>query len=134
MAAIKLRNKAATTSTAEPSNGVSPLKGSDNNCLISKGTKIEGDFYSAENIRLDGKVEGTLRCDNRLVVGQTGIVTGDVQAQTAVLSGKVEGNVQIDGTLQLTATSRIKGDLKAKFLVVEEGAVYDGKCLVGGGT
>lgn len=131
MAAIKLRNNPATAE--EPQTGASPLKGSDNNCLISKGTTIEGDFRSAENIRLDGKVEGTLHCDNRLVVGQTGIIAGDVHAQNAVLSGKVEGNVQVDGTLQLTATARIKGDLKAKFLVVEEGAVYDGKCVVGGG-
>lgn len=131
MAAIKLLNN--LTTAEEPQDSVSPLKGSDNNCLISKGTTINGDFRSAENIRLDGKVEGTLHCDNRLVVGQTGTITGDVQSQNAVISGKVEGNVQVDGTLQLTATARIKGDLQAKFLAVEEGAVYDGKCVVGGG-
>lgn len=131
MAAIKLRSS-KTTANADASKSASSLKGSDNNCLISKGTKIDGDFQSAENIRLDGKVEGTLRCDSRLVVGQSGTVVGDVQAENAVLSGTIKGNVRITGTLQLTATARIKGDLQAKSLVVEEGAVYDGKCVVGG--
>ncbi len=130
MSAIKARSSSAKAASA--SSAQSPLSSGETNCIISKGTKIDGGFRSAENIRLDGTVEGTLQCDRRLVLGQSGRVQGDVQAENAVISGTVEGNVRVSGTLQLTSTAKIAGDLNAKFLVVEEGAVYDGRCQIGG--
>ena len=108
-----------------------PLKGSDANCVVAKGTRIEGDFISSENIRLDGTVVGQLKCERRLVIGETGKVEGKVISSEAVVMGHVKGDVQISGTLHLMTTARIEGDIRAKSLKVEEGAAYFGKCLVG---
>jgi len=132
MSAIKMRTTTNGKAASAPAVSPSPLKGSDSNCVVSQGTKIEGGFTSSENIRLDGRVEGSLHCDSRLVLGRSGSVAGDIHAENAVISGTVEGNVAISGTLQLTNTAKIQGDIKTKFLIVEEGAVYNGQCAVGG--
>jgi cytoskeletal protein CcmA (bactofilin family) len=108
-----------------------PLRGVDTNCVVSSGTRVEGDFTATENVRLDGSLKGTLKCEKRLVIGQNGQVEGEVHASEAVIMGSVNGNVKIDGSLHLQSTARIEGDIAAKYLIVEEGAAYNGQCKVG---
>lgn len=134
MAGISLKPKTSTTSnTSATSNGLSSaaLKSNDTNCIISKGASIEGTFHSAENIRLDGRIKGDLKCDKRLVMGESGIVEGTVLALEAVIMGNIKGNITINGTLNLMKTARIEGDIKAQSITVEEGALYNGKCQIG---
>jgi cytoskeletal protein CcmA (bactofilin family) len=100
-------------------------------CIIAKGTVIEGKITSTENMRIDGKIKGQVVCDKRLVMDAEGIVEGDVQAGESTIKGKVVGTVSVINTLHLLESSFIKGDIKAKKLHVEEGAKYDGKCLIG---
>jgi cytoskeletal protein CcmA (bactofilin family) len=133
MAAISFKTKAKETPAEASSLKVAASVGrTDGNCVVSKGTLIEGGFSSAENIRLDGRVQGTLKCDKRLVIGEAGQVAGEVNAAEAVIMGTVLGNVAIAGSLHLTATAKIEGDITAKLLTVDEGAVYNGKCQIGG--
>ena len=131
MAAItmlsKTKKKADKAETSRPAT----LKSSDANCVVAKGTRIEGDFSSVESIRLDGIVIGQLKCERRLVIGEAGRVEGNVTASETVVMGHIKGDVMVSGTLHLMGTAQIEGDIQAKFLVVEEGAAYAGKCLVG---
>lgn len=103
-------------------------------CVVSRGTKIEGNFHSKENIRLDGGVEGDLSCDKKFVLGEQGTVVGNVSAQDAVVMGKVEGNLAIKGLLSLESSAVILGDIKAGRIQVQEGARYEGTCQIGGGS
>ena len=100
-------------------------------CVIARGTVIEGKITSTENMRIDGKVKGQVLCDKRLVMDADGVVEGEVQAGESTIKGRVVGTVSVLNTLHLLESSFIKGDIKAKKLHVEEGAKYDGKCLIG---
>ncbi len=101
------------------------------NCVVAKGTKIEGNFRSPENIRLDGTVVGEVRCDKKLVMGEGSLVEGKIFAQDAVVMGAVKGDVQIAETLHLQSTAKIEGNITAKAMIVDEGAVFNGDCKVG---
>ncbi len=100
-------------------------------CIIAKGTIITGKITVSENIRIDGKVVGDIFCAKKLVMDSEGLVEGNVFAGESTIKGTVVGTVNIENTLHLLETSYIKGDIKAKKLHVEEGARYDGKCLIG---
>ena len=100
-------------------------------CIIAKGTVIEGKITSSENLRVDGKIKGEVHCEKRLVMDAEGIIEGSVHAVESTIKGKVYGTVTVANTLHLLESSFIKGDIKAKKLHVEEGAKYDGKCLIG---
>jgi cytoskeletal protein CcmA (bactofilin family) len=104
---------------------------SANNCIVAKGTKIEGKFRSAESVRLDGTLVGEVHCDKKLVMGDQSRLEGKLFAQEAVVMGTLLGNVEVEATLHLTATANVQGSIKTKYLIVEEGAVYDGDCQVG---
>lgn len=102
------------------------------NCVVAKGTKIEGNFRSPENIRMDGAIVGEVRCDKKLVMGEDSSVEGKVFAQDAVVMGKIKGDIVIAETLHLQNTAKIEGNITAKFMIVDEGAVFNGDCKIGG--
>jgi cytoskeletal protein CcmA (bactofilin family) len=100
-------------------------------CIIAKGTIIEGKITTSENMRIDGTVKGEVHCEKRLVMDAGGLIEGNLHAGESTIKGRVVGTVTIANTLHLLESSFIKGDIKAKKLHVEEGAKYDGKCLIG---
>ena len=61
--------------------------------LIAPGMKIVGDCETDGTIRVEGRIEGTIRAGKSVVVGRSGEVVGDIQTQDAVISGKVNGNI-----------------------------------------
>ena len=42
--------------------------------LIGPGTEIKGDLICEGDIRIDGRVDGTVRVGQRLVIGEGGVV------------------------------------------------------------
>ena len=123
----------STTNTNSSTNGTTAnsLSTDGLTCIIAKGTVIEGKITSTENMRIDGTIKGQVLCDKRLVMDTDGLIEGDVQAGESTIKGRVVGTVSVINTLHLLESSFIKGDIKAKKLHVEEGAKYDGKCLIG---
>ncbi|MCB0661339.1 MAG: polymer-forming cytoskeletal protein [Saprospiraceae bacterium] len=109
-----------------------PGSATEGTCVISQGSNIEGQFSSKENVRLDGKVTGDVICENRLVMGESGSVEGTIKANEAVIMGTIKGNIEIKSTLFLKASAKINGNITAKLLSVEEGAMYNGECRIGG--
>lgn len=102
------------------------------NGVIAKGTSIEGDFNTSENVRIDGTIKGNLQCDKKLVLGQSALIKGKLQAGEAVIMGNIQGDVVVKGLLRLEGTAVIKGDITAQKIIVEEGARYDGISKIGG--
>ena len=102
--------------------------------LINAGTSINGDIHSNGDIRIDGSLSGTINTKSKLVVGQTGKVEGDIEAQNSDISGTVRGNIVVTELLTLKATAKVRGDISTKKLIIEVGAEFDGKCTMRSGT
>jgi cytoskeletal protein CcmA (bactofilin family) len=125
-----INNFKKNTIMATPTNNSSTTE-TGLTCIIAKGTVITGKITTTENIRLDGIVNGEVHCDKRLVMDAGGKIKGDVYAMSSTIKGEVEGTVTISDTLHLQDSSYIKGTIKAKQLRVEEGAKYEGNCIIG---
>jgi cytoskeletal protein CcmA (bactofilin family) len=108
------------------------LKESSETCVVASGTTIEGKFNSSENVRLDGQIKGEVKCSQRLVMGESGRIEGNVRTKDAIILGRVEGEIVAEGTLHLKGTAYIKGTIQAKYMIVDEGAQYVGECKIGG--
>lgn len=99
--------------------------------VIAKGTKIEGQFNCTQNVRLDGIILGEVKCDSRLVMGESGRIEGKIKTKDADIMGTIEGEIHVDGLLHLQSTARVNGTITAGDMKVEQGARYTGKCQVG---
>lgn len=99
--------------------------------IIGAGTQIDGEIKSDNDIRVDGKMKGTLTSKSKVVIGATGIVDGDMICDNADISGKVFGKVEVSDLLFLKSTGYLEGDIVTGKLVVEAGARFTGSCKMG---
>ena len=104
---------------------------SDETTIISNGVRIEGKVTSAGNIRVDGEIQGDISSKSNVVVGESGQVNGQINADSITIGGRVSGSVKAKDKLTLEAKANLKGDLFTKILVVEAGAKFDGKSKMG---
>jgi cytoskeletal protein CcmA (bactofilin family) len=99
--------------------------------LIARGTTLEGTISTQDDIRVSGRLKGTLRVEGKAIIAQEGQVEGDVHAVDADIAGLVQGEITIKERLVLKSTARIEGTIRTTRLIVEEGAVIDGTCRMG---
>jgi cytoskeletal protein CcmA (bactofilin family) len=100
---------------------------------IGQGVVVEGRITSVQDLRIDGKVEGTIEVgDHELILGASAAVKANLVARSILISGAVIGNVTATDRLELEATSSVEGDIRTPLLVMTDGAVINGKVDAGG--
>lgn len=99
--------------------------------IIGAGTTITGDVVSSGDIRIDGTLVGNVKSKARVLIGQDGIVEGDVMGQNADITGKVTGSVKVQELLQLRGKSVVAGEIYTGKLEVEPTASFNGSCHMG---
>lgn len=98
--------------------------------IIGIGTVLNGRLKVEGSIRIDGTVEGNIDVAEAIIIGKTGKVRGDIHAKECLVGGNIDGNLSINGRAEFQMASRLKGDIRCKQLVIEEGVVFDGNCLM----
>ena len=94
---------------------------------IGHGVEIEGRISSSQDLRIDGKVEGTIAVgDHSVIIGQSATITADLTAKSVLISGNVTGDVTASVRVELKAGASLNGDIAAPRLVVEDGATVNG--------
>ena len=99
--------------------------------LIGNGTVIKGDIDSSGDIRIDGHLIGSLKSNGKVMIGQTGVMEGDLTCKQAEVSGVVKGTIRTDELTALKSTSKVEVELTTKQLMIEVGAQFTGKCSMG---
>ncbi len=100
--------------------------------IIRKGTEIKGEIKCVGDIRIDGTLSGKIYSDGKIVVGQTGVVEGEISCNNADISGNIQANIIVKELFLLKSTANIIGDIKTGKLSVEPGANFTGACNMGG--
>ena len=95
---------------------------------IAQGTTIKGDIEANGDFRLDGKLEGNIILRGKLIVGENGLITGNVTCTNANIIGKVLGNITVAELLALHRTANVHGDIIINQLSIEPGAKFSGTC------
>lgn len=98
--------------------------------VLSNHIKVEGRVHSTSNIRFDGEMTGDLSTDGDLIVGEHGVVKGNVSGRNVVIGGTIHGNTQTSGRLEILATGRVFGDISVGSLIIDEGGILRGKSAV----
>jgi cytoskeletal protein CcmA (bactofilin family) len=99
--------------------------------IIGRGSNITGNLTIRGGIRIDGSIEGTIKTDGFLIIGNSGRAKADLHAKECLVSGELEGDVTATEVLELDKTARVKGNITAKILTVHAGAILIGNCYTG---
>lgn len=97
--------------------------------FLGEGTKIIGDVKFTEIMRVDAQISGTVWSEvGSLVVMEKGHIKADIEVGSIEVGGTVEGKIVAKTSVKLLATGRVYGDIYTPALIIEYGAVFDGKC------
>lgn len=99
---------------------------------LTAGTTLEGKITTENDIRVDGKLIGTLVCKGKVIIGPKGHVSGDINCAQAVIEGSFDGNLVVKELLNVRESAKIMGDIKTEKLLVQSGAIFNVTCSMGG--
>lgn len=121
-----------TTKDARPgplgtSSPVSPGLTAPTPSCLGPGLHIKGEISSDEDLRLDGKVEGSISLGgNRLTVGGSAHIRADIVAREVLVAGEVTGNVTARERVEIKKGGSVVGDLSTARLAIEDGSFFKG--------
>jgi len=93
--------------------------------VIGENSKITGYVESAGTTLIEGTILGNL-CGNKLILGETSYVKGDISANHICIAGKIDGNLKGKEGIEVKATGQISGNIVTKRLSMMKGAIFNG--------
>ncbi|MCI5071750.1 polymer-forming cytoskeletal protein [bacterium] len=114
-------------STVSNAQGSAGLSSGGFNAILDQGSEFEGKLSFEGVVRIDGLFKGEVFAPAHLVVGPTGKVVASINVDVVTISGQVEGDIVAKTRVELQSTAHVKGNIFASSVVVEDGAIFDGK-------
>ena len=103
----------------------------DFQAVLGQGTRIEGQLTFDGNVRIDGHVEGEITAKETVLVGESAVVSAQIQANMVIILGRVNGDVTARKRVELRAPGKLIGNLNTPGLVIHEGVTFEGNCTMG---
>ena len=117
-------------SKPKKSSGATASSLAPTNSLVN-GAKVEGSIFTENDIRIDGKLLGTLNCKGKVIVGPSGEIDGEIHCANAVIEGTINGLLFVSELLHVKESAKIEGDVNTAKLIVQSGAIFDVSCKMG---
>lgn len=94
--------------------------------IIGEGYTFTGELQGSSAIRIEGKVIGNVHVDGGIVLGEKGVIEGNIVTRSAVIYGSINGNIETT-QLEIKKSGYVNGDITTDTLEIELGARYNGK-------
>ena len=95
--------------------------------VIGSGVVWKGQLSGSGGVRIEGALDGNIKLQGLLVVGETGRVTcEELRANVVIVAGAVRGNIVAE-KLEIRSTGRVWGNVVTEAFSTEEGAFLRGQ-------
>lgn len=94
--------------------------------IIGINVTLKGNLHNKGSIQVNGNVDGEVKSDENILIGETAKIKGPVIAKKIEISGEVSGQIDATDKLEINSSGRVYGDINAKSLVIKEGAIFVG--------
>ncbi|HEX8411102.1 MAG TPA: polymer-forming cytoskeletal protein [Thermoanaerobaculia bacterium] len=106
-------------------------KSGDLNGFLDRGSSFKGELEFEDTMRIDGKFNGRIRSKNELIVGESAHIEGEIHVGRIAISGTVVGKIKADQRVEIHRNGKVYSDVDTPALVIEEGAIFQGNCVMG---
>jgi cytoskeletal protein CcmA (bactofilin family) len=120
------KDKAATST-----DDATPIPWGSSETFIDRGCELVGELRFAEDVRIEGRIEGEIRAAKAVVVGEAGEILANIEAETLEVFGVIEGDIRVSHRATLHKSARVSGEIHTTGIVVEEGARFKGCIVIG---
>ncbi len=101
----------------------------DAETIIGPSIKVKGNFHGQGNIIIEGTLEGSLKTDANIFIGEKAKVIASIEARDLIINGNIKGNIKVKNYLSLGGTAQVNGDIQYAELSIEKGAIVNGQLL-----
>ena len=98
----------------------------DINAFVGTGVEFKGTISYSGTVRIDGLLEGEIRTDGTLLIGEEAVIQAKISAGKIVCKGKITGDVVATEGVKLHVPAVITGSVKTPELSMEAGVVFNG--------
>ena len=130
-AETKSTESSTPKASAKKVSNTSQLAAGSGRNMLSSDVEIKGRVLFANDLVVDGKIEGEIDSDGSLTVGENARIRAEIRTRSVVIYGKVHGNIEVSDRVELKANAELVGDIKASTVSIEAGAIFVGKSTVG---
>jgi cytoskeletal protein CcmA (bactofilin family) len=102
----------------------------DTRVYLDQGSKISGKLKFEGPAQIDGQVDGEISAKDMLVIGDSAVVSAQIEASSIIVAGKLSGEIVASERIEIRPSAKVSGNLKAPKLIVHEGAIFDGNCAM----
>jgi cytoskeletal protein CcmA (bactofilin family) len=95
--------------------------------FLDQGTSMTGELEFSGTLRIDGNFHGSIATNDCLIVGENATVHADIKAGEMEIHGQVFGSIVCARRVEVSPTGRIRGDVETPVLVIDAGAMIDGR-------
>jgi len=88
--------------------------------------RFKGELRAQEDIKIEGRIEGSIHHQQKVVVGNKGEVVATVHAQSIDVDGKVQGDIVAKKSIKVSQSAVVRGNLRAPSVSINEGANFNG--------
>lgn len=96
--------------------------------FLEKGVRFEGKLEVSGTFRLDAAVKGTLVSTETLILGEHSSVEGQIEGNSVIVGGRFDGIINARGRVEIQTKAIVTGEVHTPCLIIEPGAVFDGRC------
>jgi cytoskeletal protein CcmA (bactofilin family) len=96
--------------------------------LLGEGVEMVGEISFSNGLRVDGVVKGKIRSEAALVIGPKGRIEADVYIRRVSINGEFHGVIHASDRVEIHKEGKVYGDIFTPCLIIEAGALFDGKC------
>lgn len=93
---------------------------------IGSGVELKGEISNAKEVTIDGIADVKVSTQ-KIIVGEKGVVQGNVEAVDAQIRGELTGDIKVSNTLTIHDRGSISGKIAYKMLDIKLGGIIKGE-------
>ena len=98
--------------------------------IIGSEMNLNGELFSNDDIRIDGKFIGELQTNGKIVISKGGYVEGILKAKNIVVVGKAKGDFEAENNFKISDGGFFEGSIKSRYINITELAHFEGTCSI----
>lgn len=100
--------------------------------IVAPDLTITGDLSAEGVIKVEGRIQGTVRSGHQVLVSPGAVVEGDVETREAIIGGVVRGDIRGTDRVELQTSCEVHGNIRTARLLIHEGGVVNGEVQMEG--
>lgn len=94
--------------------------------IVGPDLVITGDLETAGVVKVEGRITGSLRAGQQVLVAAGAVIDGDLHTREAVVGGTVHGAIHAVDRVEVQPQAVVEGDITTRNLSIQEGGRVNG--------